>query len=154
MVEHANEPLRIDHSLRQQFATFAHKNGLILRFVIAVRGNADPFVLNRLPRPVERAVGEKDRLRRDIRPRIALVNVVVVARAELLAKLLPWDHPNYGTDEGWIRSYPYEVAACSGGECAVEVRATNHAGGPSTHHAQGCAGARIPEEHALFARPG
>ena len=27
-------------------------------------------------------------------------------REALLAELLPWEHPNYGTDEGWISGIP------------------------------------------------
>ena len=53
---------------------------------------------------------------------------MLVEREALLAELLPWQHPNYGTDEGWIRAYPYEVEACAGGTCTIEVRATNHTG--------------------------
>lgn len=53
---------------------------------------------------------------------------MLVERETLLAELLPWQHPNYGTDEGWIRAYPYEVEACAGGTCTVEIRATNHTG--------------------------
>jgi glyoxylase-like metal-dependent hydrolase (beta-lactamase superfamily II) len=55
----------------------------------------------------------------------------LITREALLAELLPWDHPNFGTDEGWIRAYPYEVETCPGGTCMVEVRATNHAAQPT-----------------------
>lgn len=51
-------------------------------------------------------------------------------REALLADLLPWAHPNYGIDEGWIRAYPYQVDACAGSSCRIEVRAANHAGAP------------------------
>jgi hypothetical protein len=57
---------------------------------------------------------------------------MLTQRAALLAELLPWDDPNYGTDEGWMRAYPYEVETCPGGACALEVRATNHAAQPLT----------------------
>ncbi len=52
---------------------------------------------------------------------------ILIAREALLAELLPWDHPNFGTDEGWIRAYPYEIETGPGTACAVEVRATQHA---------------------------
>jgi glyoxylase-like metal-dependent hydrolase (beta-lactamase superfamily II) len=55
----------------------------------------------------------------------------LITRESLLAELLPWDHPNFGTDEGWIRAYPYEIETCAGGTCRVEVRATNHAPHPA-----------------------
>ncbi len=55
---------------------------------------------------------------------------MLITREALLAELLPWQHPNYGTDEGWIRAYPYEVDAWAGGTCTVEIRATNHTGKP------------------------
>jgi uncharacterized membrane protein len=55
---------------------------------------------------------------------------MLVEREALLAVLLPWEHPNSGTDEGWIRAYPYEIEASAGGSCTVEIRATNHTGKP------------------------
>lgn len=54
----------------------------------------------------------------------------LITREKLLAELVPWDHPNYAVDEGWIRAYPYEVETCSGGTCFVEVRAANHSSRP------------------------
>jgi hypothetical protein len=55
---------------------------------------------------------------------------ILVDREALLAALLPWDHPNFGTDEGWIRAYPYEIETGPGGGCLLEVRATNHSDQP------------------------
>jgi glyoxylase-like metal-dependent hydrolase (beta-lactamase superfamily II) len=52
---------------------------------------------------------------------------MLVEREAMLAELLPWPHPNYGTDSGWIRAYPYEVETSPGAACTLEVRATNHA---------------------------
>jgi glyoxylase-like metal-dependent hydrolase (beta-lactamase superfamily II) len=58
---------------------------------------------------------------------------MLVEREALLAELVPWDHPNFGTDEGWLRAYPYEMATMPGGTCVIEVRATNH-DASKTHH--------------------
>ncbi len=62
---------------------------------------------------------------------LAYMEQMLVEREALLADLLPWPHPNYGTDEGWIRAYPYQVDACPGSSCVIEVRATNHADQPA-----------------------
>jgi glyoxylase-like metal-dependent hydrolase (beta-lactamase superfamily II) len=55
---------------------------------------------------------------------------MLIARETLLAELLPWDHPNFGIDEDWLRAYPYEVEVCAGNSCIIEVRATNHTARP------------------------
>jgi glyoxylase-like metal-dependent hydrolase (beta-lactamase superfamily II) len=55
---------------------------------------------------------------------------ILVDREALLRELLPWEHPNFGTDEGWIRAYPYAVEAGAGSSFSVEARATNHADRP------------------------
>ena len=52
---------------------------------------------------------------------------MLAAREALLARLLPWEHPNFGVDEGWIRVYPYQAECLPGGTCLLEVRATDHA---------------------------
>jgi glyoxylase-like metal-dependent hydrolase (beta-lactamase superfamily II) len=57
---------------------------------------------------------------------------MLAAREALLAELLPWDHPNHGTDAGWIRAYPYTLDAGPGATCVLEVRATEHSGQPHT----------------------
>ena len=51
----------------------------------------------------------------------------LIEREALLTALLPWPHPNYGTDEGWIRAYPYDNDTFPGGTCLLEVRASQHA---------------------------
>lgn len=62
--------------------------------------------------------------------RLAYMEQMLIAREQMLAELLPWEHPNYGTDEGWIRAYPYEIDAHAGGTCIIEVRASQHASQP------------------------
>jgi len=47
-------------------------------------------------------------------------------RESLLAALLPWDHPNYGVDESWVRCHPYEQRVHPGGEAVLDVVVTNH----------------------------
>ena len=52
---------------------------------------------------------------------------VLIEREEIFSALIPWDHPNFGTDVWWVRTYPYEQDVFGGSSCAVEVRFTNHA---------------------------
>ncbi len=47
-------------------------------------------------------------------------------RERLLAGMLPWAQPDFGTDEHWVRTYPFEQEVCPGGEVAVDVQFTNH----------------------------
>ncbi len=47
-------------------------------------------------------------------------------RQKLLADLFPYDSPNYGVDEQWVRFYPYGTEAKPGGTVDLEVRITNH----------------------------
>lgn len=48
-------------------------------------------------------------------------------REALLAEVLPWPHPDFGTDEWWVRTYPYQQEAAAGATIAVDVWFTNHA---------------------------
>lgn len=48
-------------------------------------------------------------------------------REGLFAAMLPWEHPNFGTDENWVHAWPYEQAASAGEEIRLEVRLYNHA---------------------------
>jgi hypothetical protein len=50
----------------------------------------------------------------------------LVRRKELYRQLLPWDDPNYGLDEQWIRCHPYEQSVVPGGTARLEVVITNH----------------------------
>jgi glyoxylase-like metal-dependent hydrolase (beta-lactamase superfamily II) len=48
-------------------------------------------------------------------------------REKLFAELLPWEHPNFGTDLWWVRTYPYEQDVFRGGDFQLDVQFTNHA---------------------------
>lgn len=56
-------------------------------------------------------------------------------REKLFGELFPWDHPNYGMDELWVRCFPYEQKAPSGGSVQVEIVVTNHS---AVAHAAAC----------------
>jgi glyoxylase-like metal-dependent hydrolase (beta-lactamase superfamily II) len=47
-------------------------------------------------------------------------------RKALLAELFPWDEPNYGIDERWIRFYPYGCKAKPGQTIQMSLKAFNH----------------------------
>jgi glyoxylase-like metal-dependent hydrolase (beta-lactamase superfamily II) len=47
-------------------------------------------------------------------------------RVDLLRDLLPWDDPNFGLDEGWVRVEPYSVRARASEEAAATVKVMNH----------------------------
>ncbi|MBN1293155.1 MAG: MBL fold metallo-hydrolase [Candidatus Latescibacteria bacterium] len=55
------------------------------------------------------------------------IQEILDKREEIFAALLPWEHPNFGTDVCWVRSFPYEQDVFSGSSCAMEVQFTNHA---------------------------
>ncbi len=48
-------------------------------------------------------------------------------RERLFGTLLPWAHPDFGTDEHWVRAYPYQQEVAPGGTFWVDVQFTNHA---------------------------
>jgi len=50
----------------------------------------------------------------------------LTTRKELLAELFPWDEPNYGIDERWIRFYPYGRKAKPGQTVQISMKAFNH----------------------------
>lgn len=54
------------------------------------------------------------------------LEATLAERERLLAALLPWPHPDCGTDEWWVRTYPYEQEATPGGTVAFDVQLTNH----------------------------
>ena len=47
-------------------------------------------------------------------------------REHLYADLFPWDHPNYGLDEHWVRPYPYEQNVTPGETVTLHLVVTNH----------------------------
>lgn len=53
-------------------------------------------------------------------------------RKALLAELLPWDEPNYGIDERWIRFSPYGSKAKPGRNVQVSLKAINHSNASRT----------------------
>jgi glyoxylase-like metal-dependent hydrolase (beta-lactamase superfamily II) len=48
-------------------------------------------------------------------------------REDLFGAMLPWEHPNFGTDEYWVHAWPYEQTAAPDDEIRLEVRVFNHA---------------------------
>jgi glyoxylase-like metal-dependent hydrolase (beta-lactamase superfamily II) len=53
----------------------------------------------------------------------------LVERERLYGELLPWDHPNYGIDEAWVRCRPYEQRTAPGEIAQLQVAFTNHSEG-------------------------
>ena len=57
---------------------------------------------------------------------IDLMTVTLTKRKALLSELLPWDEPNYGIDERWVRFYPYGSKTKSGRTIHLSIKAFNH----------------------------
>ena len=57
---------------------------------------------------------------------------VFAQRGELLRNLLPWDGPNYGVDEQWVRIYPYGQEVRTGEWVNLAVKILNHSATPNT----------------------
>jgi len=57
---------------------------------------------------------------------LQLMRSNLAQRERLYGQLLPWDSPNYGTDEHWVRCYPYEQDAVAGETVNLRVDITNH----------------------------
>ncbi len=58
------------------------------------------------------------------------MDAMLVERERLLSEVLPWVNPNFGTDENWVRTYPYEQEVGCGASFSIDVQFTNH--GPDT----------------------
>jgi hypothetical protein len=58
------------------------------------------------------------------------MTAMLVKRKALLAELLPWDEPNYGIDERWIRFYPYGQKVRPGQAVRVSLKVFNHSDVP------------------------
>lgn len=58
-----------------------------------------------------------------------LMRANLAERQQLLADLLPWDHPNYGLDAQWVRCHPYEQQVAAGGTARLDAVVTNHSAG-------------------------
>ncbi|MFC1694365.1 MBL fold metallo-hydrolase [Candidatus Latescibacterota bacterium] len=56
---------------------------------------------------------------------------ILAKQEQQYALLLPWEDPNFGTDTGWVRAYPYEQDVFRGCDGVFEMRFTNHAGSPA-----------------------
>jgi glyoxylase-like metal-dependent hydrolase (beta-lactamase superfamily II) len=57
---------------------------------------------------------------------IRFMRANLAEREKLFGQLMPWDHPNYGMDESWVRAFPYEQKAKPAQGVALEVVLTNH----------------------------
>jgi len=60
------------------------------------------------------------------------MTATLTKRKELLAALLPWDEPNYGIDERWVRFSPYGSKTKSGRTVQVSLKAFNHSNASRT----------------------
>jgi len=58
------------------------------------------------------------------------MTATLTKRKALLAELFPWDEPNYGIDERWIRFSPYGRKARPGQTVQISLKAFNHSNAP------------------------
>jgi len=58
---------------------------------------------------------------------------VFLERKQLLGELFPWDEPNYGIDERWVRFYPYGQAVRPGGSAEASIVIFNHSAKPHNY---------------------
>jgi glyoxylase-like metal-dependent hydrolase (beta-lactamase superfamily II) len=56
----------------------------------------------------------------------AAMRANLAEREKLFGELFPWDNVNYGMDESWVRSYPYEQRGKPGEKVSIAVVVTNH----------------------------
>ncbi len=61
------------------------------------------------------------------------MTATLTKRKALLAELLPWDEPNYGIDERWVRFSPYGSKAKSGRNVKVSLKTFNHSDASRTY---------------------
>jgi glyoxylase-like metal-dependent hydrolase (beta-lactamase superfamily II) len=57
---------------------------------------------------------------------IDLMMATLIKRKALLAELFPWDEPNYGIDERWVRFSPYGSKTKPGRTIKVSLKTFNH----------------------------
>ncbi|MDO8686421.1 MAG: MBL fold metallo-hydrolase [Clostridiales bacterium] len=50
----------------------------------------------------------------------------LIEREKILTEILPWNNPNFGLDEWWVRTYPYEQEAAADSSVSIELHFTNH----------------------------
>jgi len=55
-----------------------------------------------------------------------LMDSALTVRERLFAEVLPGPDPNFGTDQNWVRAYPYEQVVRSGEPFWIDVQFTNH----------------------------
>ena len=60
------------------------------------------------------------------------MTATLTKRKALLAELLPWDEPNYGIDERWVRFSPYGSKTKPGRNVMVSLKAINHSNASRT----------------------
>jgi hypothetical protein len=60
------------------------------------------------------------------------MTATLTKRKALLAELLPWDEPNYGIDERWVRFSPYSCKTKPGRTVQVSLKAINHSNASRT----------------------
>jgi len=53
------------------------------------------------------------------------VDANLAERERLFGQVLPWPDPNFGTDENWVRTYPYEQEVQRGTAFSLDVQFTN-----------------------------
>ena len=61
---------------------------------------------------------------------LKMIKTNLSKREKLFSELFPWDSPNYGTDEHWIRCYPYQQKAERGSNVNIRIDVTNHSSKP------------------------
>jgi hypothetical protein len=57
---------------------------------------------------------------------LRIIKTNLSRRLRLFTELFPWDSPNYGTDEHWVRCYPYQQKAERGSNVNIRIDITNH----------------------------
>ena len=61
------------------------------------------------------------------------MTATLIKRKALLAELLPWDEPNYGIDERWVRFSPYGSKTKSGRNVKISLKTFNHSDASRTY---------------------
>jgi len=61
------------------------------------------------------------------------MTATLTRRKALLAELLPWDEPNYGIDERWVRFGPYGSKVRPGRKVQVSLKTFNHSSNSRTY---------------------
>jgi glyoxylase-like metal-dependent hydrolase (beta-lactamase superfamily II) len=61
------------------------------------------------------------------------MTATLTKRKALLAELLPWDEPNYGIDERWVRFSPYGSKTKPGRNVKISLKIFNHYDTSRTH---------------------